>query len=265
VTAARTVADRRAPGPALYLTDYARSLGEFGSLSLAWPLLARAPSGDGQTVLVLPGLAGSDGSTVVLRNVLRRLGYQPHGWGLGRNIGPTAQIVSGMRTRIDELAETQGAPVSVIGWSLGGIFARQLARRSPDSVRQVITLGSPIRLERRRQSNARRVFDRYSHLHVETWDLPLEGGLGPLPVPATSIYSRLDGVVAWQACLDEVSERAENIEVYASHLGMAHHPTVLWAVADRLAQGAGAWAPFRAPAWLRLGYPRPVDRASWIT
>ena len=92
--------------------------------------------------------------------------------------------------------------MSVIGWSLGGIYTRQLARRSPDAVRQVITLGGPIRLERHQQSNARRLFHHYADRHIERLALPLEDGCGPLPVPATCVYSRLDGVVAWRACLD---------------------------------------------------------------
>jgi pimeloyl-ACP methyl ester carboxylesterase len=140
--------------------------------------------------------------------------------------------------------------VSVIGWSLGGIYARQLARRSPDAVRQVITLGSPIRLERHQQSNARRLFHHYADRHIERW-------AGPLPVPATCVYSRLDGVVAWRACLDQPSPRAENVEVRASHLGFGHHPAVLWLVADRLAQPRDAWTPFLPPRFTGLAYPRP--------
>jgi pimeloyl-ACP methyl ester carboxylesterase len=208
-------------------------------------------------VLVLPGLMAGDVSTRPLRRVLRRLGYSVHGWRLGRNIGPTAQAVQGMRARLDDLSGRHGQPVTLLGWSLGGIFARDLARRSPAAVRQVITLGSPFRLARHDQSRAHRVFDRYSHLHVERWQLPLEHGRGPLPVPATSLYSKLDGIVAWRACLDDPSPRAENIAVYASHFGFGHHPAVLWAVADRLAQPAGTWAPFRAPLLLRPAFPRP--------
>ena len=123
---------------------------------------------------------------------------------------------------------------------------------------QVITLGSPIRLAHEGQSRARRAFNRYAHLHVVPRELPLESGGDPLLVPATSIYSRCDGIVAWQACLDVPSARAENIAVVGSHLGFGHHPAVIWAVADRLAQPLGEWAPFRAPAALRPLYP-PTD------
>lgn len=246
-----------APPLPWYLSDAPRAAWEYGLFLASGPLLAALPHGDGHPVLVLPGLMAGDSSTRPLRGVLRGLGYHVHGWRLGRNRGPTAQAVSGMRERLDDLCARHDCPITIVGWSLGGIFARELARRSPDHVRQVITLGSPFRLARHGQSRAHRVFERYSHLHVEHWQLPLEHGLGPLPVPATSIYSRLDGIVSWQACLDDPGPRAENIAILGSHFGLGHHPAVLWAVADRLAQPAGSWEPFRPPRWLRPAFPRP--------
>jgi pimeloyl-ACP methyl ester carboxylesterase len=250
----------RAPALTWYLTEPARAFGEYGLfLATAAPLRPALPRGDGHPVLVLPGLLAADSSTRALRRELRGMGYAVHGWQLGRNIGPTAHAVEGMRRRLDELADRHGRAVSIIGWSLGGLFARELARRRPDAVRQVITLGSPIRMECESQTRAHRVFERYSHLHVERWQLPLEHGCDPLPVPATSIYSRTDGIVSWRASLDEPSRLAENIAVVSSHCGLGHHPAVLWAVADRLAQPAGRWRPFRAPAVLRGAFPRPDE------
>jgi pimeloyl-ACP methyl ester carboxylesterase len=160
-----------------------------------------------------------------------------------------------MRDRLDSLADRHGRPVTLVGWSLGGIFARDLARRTPGSVRQVITLGSPFRMASTDQSRAHRTFERYSHLHVAPLALPLEGDRGPLPVPSTSIWSRYDGIVHWQACRETPGARAENIAVHASHLGLGHHPAVLYAVADRLAQPDGTWRPFRAPLALRPVFP----------
>ena len=116
-----------------------------------------------------------------------------------------------------------------------------LARRTPAAVRQVITLGSPFRLAHERQSRASRIFNRYTHLHVARAPLPLEHDVDVLPVPATSIYSRFDGIVAWQACLDPPSPRSENIAVVGSHFGYGHNPAAVLAVADRLAQPLGAW------------------------
>jgi hypothetical protein len=253
-----------APPPWLYLTDPARATADFGLLIATLPLGQLLPVGDGHPVLVLPGLLADDSSTWTLRRILRHLGYRVHGWRLGRNIGPTAATVSGLQNRLLDLRSRYDAAVSVIGWSLGGIYARTLARDTPSAVRQVITLGSPIRLAHQGQSRAGRAFNRYAHLHVVPRELPLESGVDALPVPATSIYSRYDGIVAWQACLDLPSARAENIAVIGSHFGFGHHPAVIWAIADRLAQPLGQWAPFRPPRTLRPLYPRadtPPERS----
>jgi pimeloyl-ACP methyl ester carboxylesterase len=248
-------------GPALplYLTEPGRAVGDYGLYLAARPLISRLPRGDGHPVLVLPGLLADDISTRTLRAVLRRLGYDAQGWGLGRNIGPTAACVNGTRDLLTHLSDKHQRPVSLIGWSLGGIFARDLARQSPESVRQVITLGSPFRLARNSQSRATKVFDRFSHLHVEHRTLPLESESIPLTVPATSIYSHYDGIVHWQTCLNTPGERCENIAVMASHLGLGHHPASIWAVADRLGQREGAWTPFRAPRFLRPAFPKPAE------
>jgi pimeloyl-ACP methyl ester carboxylesterase len=240
------------------VTDPARAAAEFGLLIAALPLRPLLPVGDGHPVLVVPGLLADDGSTWTLRRLLRDLGYRVHGWRLGRNLGPTAATVTGLQNRLLDLRSRYDTEVSAIGWSLGGIYARTLARDNPAAVRQVITLGSPIHLAHESQSRASGAFNRYAHLHVVPSELPLESGVDVLPVPATSIYSRYDGIVAWEACLDSPSARAENIAVVASHLGFGHHPAVIWAVADRLAQPPGEWAPFRAPAALRPLYP-PAD------
>ena len=245
-----------APPSWLYLTDPARAAAEYGWLIAALPLRQLLPVGDRQPVLVLPGLLADDRSTWTLRRILRDLGYRVHGWRLGRNFGPTAATVTGLQNRLLDLRSRYDSAVSVIGWSLGGIYARALARDTAAAVRQVITLGSPIRLTHERQSRASRAFNRYAHLHVVPRELALESD--PLPVPATSIYSRYDGIVAWQACLDVPSAWAENIAVVGSHFGFGHHPAVIWAIADRLARPDGQWAPFRAPRVLRPLYP-PVD------
>jgi pimeloyl-ACP methyl ester carboxylesterase len=254
------VAAHQSDGPTLplYLTEPGRAVADYGLYLAARPLLPRLPRGDGHSVLVLPGLLADDVSTHALRTVLRKLGYDVHGWGLGRNIGPTAACVNGIRDLMERLTDTSGKPVTVIGWSLGGIFARDVARRSPEAVRQVVTLGSPFRLARHTQSRATKVFDRFSHLHVEHRTLPLESENLPLQMPATSIYSHFDGIVHWQTCLDTPGERCENIAVMASHLGLGHHPAAIWAVADRLAQPEGTWKPFKAPLFLRPAFPKPA-------
>lgn len=161
-----------------------------------------------------------------------------------------------MQQRLAELADRHGRKVSLVGWSLGGIFARELARHAPQQVRQVITLGSPF-AGPPRASNAWQMYERLSGRRSDDWP-QREAMKRPPPVPATAIYSRSDGIVAWQGCREREGPASENIEVEASHCGLGHHPAVLHAIADRLAQRDGAWKPFErrgARSWL---YPDPA-------
>ncbi|MGI9051338.1 MAG: esterase/lipase family protein [Ilumatobacteraceae bacterium] len=225
------------------------------------PLLRTMGRGDEHPVLLLPGFAAGDRSTVPLRWVLRGQGYWAHAWQLGRNIGPTKRAVSGMRRRLEELHGKQGRRVSIVGQSLGGIYARMLARESPELVRQVITLGSPYRMVEGDRSSAQRYWRHVEHLH--DGDLPLrsvaEHDRPALVVPATSIYSRSDGIARWQTCIDVVGPLAENIEVYGSHVGMGVNPAVVYAVLDRLGQPEDDRQPFRPPLPLRPWYRRSAD------
>ncbi len=214
------------PAPGRLAADGARAAAELAAMGAALPFLRRAPRGDGHPVLVLPGLTASDRSTRPLRAFLRDRGYHVHGWRLGANVGPTSQILSGLRARMEALGDQHGQPVSLIGWSLGGIYARQIARSTPRAVRDVITLGSPFRIS----------------------------GGGPPSCPVTAVYTRADGVVDWRTCLEDPGPRRESIEVRASHTGLGHHPAVLLLIADRLAQPDGTWSPFQPTAtWRRLG------------
>lgn len=249
-----------APALFLYLTDIPRAGIEYGQLLTVLPLQRVLPMGDGHPVLVLPGLLAGDGSTWILRRILNRLGYPAYGWGLGRNIGPTTKVVAGMSELLDQIHARHQARVSIIGWSLGGIFARNLARKHPSAVRQVITLGSPFGMRHPSESRSTWSFNRLAHLHAEKHDLPLQMERESLPVPTTAIYSRLDGMVAWQTCMNPAAERTENIAVRSSHVGYGHNPPVIWAIADRLTQSPDAWAPFRPPAVLRPFFPR-IDTA----
>ncbi len=248
------------PSLGLYLTEIPRAFGELVSFAAVRPWLAGLPVGDGHSVLVVPGLQSNDESTVPLRGMLDTWGYSSHGWGLGQNIGPTAKAIDGLGELLDQLTTHQGEAISVIGWSLGGIFARELARRSPESVRQVITLGSPFAMKDPRQSRAYSLYESFAHLHAERRDLPISLEREPMPVPTTSIYSPYDGIVAWESCLNTASPLAENISVRGSHCGLGHHPAALFAIADRLRQPTGSWHPFSPPALLRHEFPTPAQR-----
>ncbi len=243
------------PTVSLLLSEPARSAVDLARLGLRRPWLARAPRGDGHPVLVLPGLLAGDMSTAVLRRFLRGRGYQAQGWDLGRNLGPTAEVIAELPRALDAAARRAGCRVSVIGWSLGGIYARQLARRHPDQVRQVITLGSPFAMRDRKQSHVSGTWDRHAHRHAPAADIPAAELAAPVPVPSSAIYSRRDGIVDWRACVDEPGPQRENIEVRCSHLGFGHDPATLWAIADRLALPEGQWVPFVPPGPLRPLYP----------
>jgi pimeloyl-ACP methyl ester carboxylesterase len=248
-----------APSRALLYTEPTRASLEFATFLACAPLLRRAPQGDGHTVLVLPGFLADDHSTLPLRTFLGTLGFHVYGWGLGRNLGPTTDILDGMDALLERLATSAGGPVSVVGWSLGGMFARGLGHKQPGLIRQIVTLGSPFRSDRPIGSHAARSFERFAHLHVPHSELPdIDADRGQLAVPVTAVYTKADGVVAWQTCIQEDGVRRENVEVRGSHCGLGHNPAALWVVADRLAQPVGTWAPFSPPALVRHLYPTPA-------
>ena len=247
--------DPRAPPSRELLLLEVRAVWELGAFFAAYPLLRLAQRGDGHPVLVLPGLAASDTSTRPLRTYLKDQGYAAHGWKLGANHGPRPGAEAKMQARLAELAERYGKRVSVIGWSLGGVFAREMARRAPGQVRSVISLGSPF-AGAPRASNAWKLYERASQRKVEDWP-ERERMRIPPPVPSTAIFSRSDGIVAWQGCLERDGPLSENIEVEGSHCGLGHNPAVLYAVADRLAQPEGGWWPFERTGVKGLIYPDP--------
>lgn len=184
---------------------------------------------------MLPGYGGADGSTAVIRSYLRQQGHAAWGWELGRNRGATmAGLERSLPARLDALWRQGGErKISLVGWSLGGVYARRLAQRLPGQIRQVITLGSPI------------------------------GGAvvrdGLPGVPGTAVYSRTDGVVPWRFARQAVTETAENVEVHGSHLGLGFNASVLYLLADRLAQPEDGWKPFARSGWKRWVYGPALD------
>lgn len=234
--------DPIAPPSPLLLVLEGRAWLELAALVPALPALASAPRGDGHPVLVLPGFLADDRSTRALRWFLRDRGYHAHAWRLGRNLGPTPETVTGLVERLATLHRRHARKVSIIGWSLGGIYARELARAFPDAVRLVITLASPFRDPQ--ATNVARLARLGLGRRPAGRPAEPERLRAPLPVPTTAFYSETDGIVAWESCVDDASPVAENLGVRSSHCGMGHHPTVLLAIADRLAQPEGTWQPF---------------------
>jgi hypothetical protein len=209
---------------------------------------APAPRGDGHPVIVFPGLGGGSLSTRPLRRFLDKAGFAPHDWGQGLNTGPEGDFDDWLDKLDDLLVDVHsahGRTVSLVGWSLGGIYARELAKRSGPLVRQVITLGTPF-AELAANNHASTAWQFFKGAPRQLTPR-LQKRLRQCPdVPTTALYSKSDGIVPWQACMERSSERSESVEAAGvSHLGLGTHPKVLRIVANRLAQPEGQWRPFR--------------------
>lgn len=206
--------------------------------------------GQGQPVIVFPVLGGGPDSTAPLRRVLDDAGFVSYDWGMGIDTGPRERTLNRwlreLEERVIDVAEAAASSVTLLGWSLSGIYARELAKRTNPLVRQVITLGTPV-------NPLAAQLQRCPLIRV------LESGCGSLtvnlrhrlsqspPVPATSIYSRTDGLVPWELCVQQETAQSESIEVDgATHRGLPAHPKVLEAITHRLAQPEGEWCRFNA-------------------
>ncbi len=260
MTQKRPPIDVPPPSPWLLALEM-RAFWEFGAVLPTWPALQRAPRGDGHSVVVFPGLSANDGSTAPLRRYLKSLGHDTHGWGMGFNFGPRAGVLDAIKARAHDLAQCSGRSVSLVGWSLGGIYAREIAKELPACVRCVISLGTPF-AGSPRSTNAWRLYELVSQRDIERERDNFDLVTAP-PVPTTSIYSRTDGVVAWQGSVQSAEyghDQTENIEVQASHFGIGLNPSAWWAVADRLGQAPGQWQPFVPPRLMGLQglvFPNP--------
>lgn len=239
-----------APSKILLALEGIRAVWEYGlGIALKQPLKHLIQDGDGHPVMVIPGLTGSDGSIAYIRSFLDGIGYTSHSWGLGRNLGPKDgmdAMIASLAERVEEIYTLSGGQqVSIIGWSLGGIYAREIAKRLPDKIRQVITLGTPFK-EIPNATNAGALYEYLSgdSSHKDSTVL-LQISQVP-PVPFTSVFSKTDGVVHWTASIEIEGPRAENIEVIgASHLGLGHNPVSMYVIADRLKQSKDTWTPYQ--------------------
>lgn len=257
-----TVSDRARPGPPhplLTWTEGHRLLVEAAAFAALGPLLRRLPQGDGHPVWVLPGFMASDASTLPLRRLLRRRGYNAHAWGFGRNLGPRGDLTDRMIDWLRTLHRDTGRTVSLVGQSLGGIYARELARMAPECVRQVITLGSPFGSVDGGGTHpgVSRLFEvmvdrRVDMLQEEHFFARIDE---PVGVPTTAVFSKLDGIAHWRTCIEREHPLTDNVEVHGSHCGMAINPQVLYVIGDRLAQPDGAWRRFDRSGLRGLVFP----------
>jgi pimeloyl-ACP methyl ester carboxylesterase len=251
--------DTRPPNALLVMLE-GRAPMEFLSLFAALPWLYRVPRGDGHPVMVFPGMGASDLTTLPLRRYLQSLGYVTQAWGQGLNVGPRPGVIERAADDLRLLAERHGQPVSLIGWSLGGIYARELAKMHPAESRCVVTLGTPF-TGHPKATNVWRIYELLSRSKIGDASVMAQIRQAP-PVPTTSIFSRSDGIVSWRCSINDAGPLVENIEVPASHVGMGANPFVLYAVADRLAQPVGRWQPFDIRGARRLFFRLALADAS---
>lgn len=217
------------------------------------------PVGDGHPVIVYPGLGAGALNTSRLRTFLKDSGFTVYDWEGGVNTGPVGRLhdwLPGLEERLRDVHGRHGRTVSLVGWSLGGVYARELAKSCPACVRQVITLATPFHALG--HGNHAGTFFRLLHPESSHLDPALQERVSETPpVPTTSIYSKSDGIVSWRGCIEKRTTRSESVEVSASHLGIVSHPQVLRIVANRLAQPEGAWRPLRRGERLRSASGRP--------
>ncbi len=215
----------------------ARAGAEFASLMLMLPLLRmNAPRGEDRPVVVLPGFMANDTSTWVLRRFLEDVGYAVTGWGMGRNDGPGQPFIERLVERLATLNKGHGQRVNLVGWSRGGTIAREVARMRPDLVRQVITLGSPVKGGPSATSIGRLMQASTGMTEAQIHELIRRRERVPIRVPITALYSKTDGVVSWQASIDDTNPDVEHVEVQSSHVGLGVNPQVFRIIAERLHQ-----------------------------
>ena len=237
-----------------------RGLLEMALLPVSLPLLMEAPAGDGHPVLLVPGFMASEASLVALKLFLQRKGYDVHTWGLGRNMGFRSKHANALPQKIRHLHYITGKKVSLVGWSLGGVFSMYGAQNALECVRSIITLGSPVSVETTGSQSpnvVKALYRMVSHrlgasAHMMQPRAKVMRERRRLAIPTSCLYSLSDGVVPPQeATIDGDPAMHENIQVPGSHIGLGFNGIVLAIVAERLAQPDHEWTPFTAQGLLK--------------
>jgi len=239
------MSDTLQPPSSSHVIRETRALIELPRLLLRFPSLARQPRGHGEPVLILPGFGAGDGSTMILRAYLRMLSYRARGWRQGRNKGSVDILLPRLLRRLGNFSRRSKEKVTLIGWSLGGYLARELARERPDLVRMVITLGTPVVGGPKYTVVAEAYRKRGIDIEAIAAEVERRNRLADLQIPIIAIYSRNDSVVSWQACIDHQSPRIEHVEVKSTHIGLGFSAEVYKIIAQRLGRSDG---PTTAPS-----------------
>jgi len=248
-------------GPSVFwtLTEGSRASFELSTFFILRRMMKKLPKGDGHPVVFFPGFVASDRSTKPMRKLFSDLGYSTYGWGLGRNLIYNERRDAKMQALLKRVYNKHEEKVSLVGWSLGGLFAREMAKAMPEYVRSVVSLGSPISGDPD-HSNAGQLFKLLNGEPDAQMLMRMKAMNAAPPVPTTSIYTKADGIVAWKSSVQRASKTpSENIQVPASHFGLGVNPLVMYAIADRLAQAEGEWAPFEKSGFKSLFFATPKD------
>ncbi len=235
------------PSLILGLTEGVRAMVDFGWYLPYRVFNKKEENGDGHPVLILPGFLGSDFSTIPLRSFIHKLGHKVYGWGAGRNYANT-NYVDLLIEKVERIYKRHQEPITIVGWSLGGIYARQIAKHNPDIIRQIIVMGSPFKgLTEPNNLNWMYELLKKSKIVTEELDEELKADIPkPAPVPTTAIFTKEDGVVPWELCLEEQDNWHQNVQVRGSHLGLGVNPLVLEIIEDRLKLDKSNWHYFKS-------------------
>ncbi len=249
------------PSPLLFVTELVRGAINLSTYLASFPLLSLVPRGDGHPVMVLPGFLTTDNTTYPLRYFLNFNGYEAKPWEAGVNLGNYEKLEGIIIDNLKKHYQKYNRKVSLVGWSAGGIFARVIANEFPDMVRQVITLGSPF-MGIKDKTSIGTLTEIITGKDAEAMEhVILERASVPLKVPTTAIYTRLDGIVSWEMCKNPVENHTtENVEVFASHLGLGLDPMTLICIAERLSQPEDEWRPFKTTLLSKLFYQYPWNK-----
>lgn len=216
----------------LYATEAIRALVEW-LRALFFMAFYRFPHhGNHRPVMVVPGFLGTDFSTGMLRRFLQKMGFTVYGWNLGQNLGNLKDIDK-LVQRLEDIHAKHQHKVILIGWSLGGIYVREIAKKRPEQVAQLFTLGSPFGVPEA-PNHAVWIYNLFSDFKKIDADFRAQVP-SPAPVPSTALYSYQDGIVPWQACRElQEDELHQNVLVKSSHIGFVRNQAVFQILAERI-------------------------------
>ncbi|MFZ1525623.1 MAG: hypothetical protein WAT22_12455 [Saprospiraceae bacterium] len=220
------------PSQLLHLTEIFRSLIETIRGFFCLLFAKKENIGQGRVVMVVPGLLTSDFWTVILRKYLSKKGFQVYGWEMGTNLGRMEKIPE-LISKIEAIKIRHNQPIILIGWSIGGLFSREVSHQRPDLISKVMTLGSPFG-DVQAPNNAKWVFE----LLNDDYDIDhslVQRLASPTTMPSVAFYSKKDGIVPWEACMDSITDDHHlNVEIRSSHFGMGANPSVLDAIVQNV-------------------------------